>query len=108
MHAERERATLRDGGSSGGARRQEVRLGGRTTGCNTGSLGGLDGKALTVVDAAYRFYCHEPGVHVVLSGTGSSDHLKANIESLTKPPLPEPVTARLREIFGKVDCITGN
>ncbi|TAK07358.1 aldo/keto reductase [bacterium] len=67
-----------------------------------------DGKASTIVDAAYRFCRYEPGVHVVLSGTGSSDHLKANIESLTKPPLPETVTARLREIFGKVDCITGN
>ena len=67
-----------------------------------------DGKASTIVDAAYRFCRYEPGVHVVLSGTGSADHLKANIESLTKPPLPESVTARLREIFGKVDCITGN
>ena len=67
-----------------------------------------DGKASSIVDAAYRFCRHEPGVHVILSGTGSSDHLKTNIESLTKPPLPEPVTARLREIFSKVDCITGN
>jgi len=67
-----------------------------------------DGKASTIVDAAYRFCHHEPGVHVVLSGTGSSEHLKANIESLTKPPLPVPVTARLKEIFARVDCITGN
>lgn len=67
-----------------------------------------DGKASTIVDAAYRFCRYEPGVHVVLSGTGSADHLKANIESLTKPPLPEPVIRRLRDIFGKVECITGN
>lgn len=67
-----------------------------------------DGKASTIVDAAYRFCRHEPGVHVVLSGTGSADHLRANIESLTKPPLPESVTARLKEIFARVDCITGN
>lgn len=67
-----------------------------------------EGKASTIVDAAYRFCRHEPGVHVVLSGTGSADHLQANIESLTKPPMPPPVTARLKEIFGKVDCITGN
>ncbi len=67
-----------------------------------------EGKASSIVDAAYRFCRHEPGVHVVLSGTGSSDHLKANIESLTKPPLPESVTAKLKEIFAKVDCITGN
>ncbi|OGP54336.1 MAG: hypothetical protein A2X89_08855 [Deltaproteobacteria bacterium GWD2_55_8] len=67
-----------------------------------------EGSSSTIPEAAYRFCRHEPGVHVVLSGTGSPDHLKANIESLTKPPLPETVTARLREIFGKVDCITGN
>jgi len=29
-----------------------------------------DGKASSVVDGAYRFCRHEPGVHVVLSGTG--------------------------------------
>ena len=62
----------------------------------------------TIPEAAYRFCRHEPGVHVVLSGTGSPDHLKANIESLTKPPLPEPVTARLKKIFARVDCVTGN
>jgi aryl-alcohol dehydrogenase-like predicted oxidoreductase len=67
-----------------------------------------DGKASTVVDAAYRFCRYEPGVHVVLTGTGSADHLKANIESLTKPPLPAPVTARLKQIFSRVDSITGN
>jgi len=67
-----------------------------------------EGISSTIPEAAYRFCRHEPGVHVVLSGTGSPDHLKANIESLTKPPLPETVTARLREIFGKVDCVTGN
>jgi aryl-alcohol dehydrogenase-like predicted oxidoreductase len=67
-----------------------------------------EGKASTIVDAAYRYCRHEPGVHVVLSGTGSVGHLKANIESLTKPPLPAAVTARLNEVFAKVDCITGN
>ena len=67
-----------------------------------------DGKASSVVDGAYRFCRHEPGVHVVLSGTGSREHLKANIESLTKPPLPAPVVARLKEIFARVDCVTGN
>ncbi|MEK7341686.1 MAG: aldo/keto reductase [Candidatus Binatota bacterium] len=67
-----------------------------------------EGSSSTIPEAAYRFCRHEPGVHVVLSGTGSPDHLKANIESLTKPPLPAAVIARLREIFGKVDCITGN
>jgi L-galactose dehydrogenase len=67
-----------------------------------------DGKASSSVDAAYRFCRYEPGVHVVLSGTGSADHLRANIESLTKPPLPAPVIARLKKLFARVDCVTGN
>jgi L-galactose dehydrogenase len=67
-----------------------------------------EGKASSIVDAAYRFCRHEPGVNVVLTGTGSSDHLKANLQSLTKPPLPVPVIARLKKIFARVDCVTGN
>jgi L-galactose dehydrogenase len=67
-----------------------------------------EGKASTIVDAAYRYCRYEPGAHVVLSGTGSIEHLKANIDSLTKPPLPASATARLQEIFARVDCIAGN
>lgn len=67
-----------------------------------------DGKASSVVDAAYRFCRHEPGAHVVLTGTGSAEHLKQNLESLNKPPLPAPAVARLRDIFARVDGVTGN
>ncbi|TFH04297.1 MAG: aldo/keto reductase, partial [Spirochaetales bacterium] len=35
--------------------------------------------ARTLVEAAYRFVRHEPGVHVTLSGTGSEAHMMANI-----------------------------
>jgi aryl-alcohol dehydrogenase-like predicted oxidoreductase len=69
----------------------------------------LDGSvAPSAVEAAYRFCRHEPGAHVILTGTGSAEHLKQNIESINKPPLPEDVTKRLREIFKRVDCVTGN
>lgn len=67
-----------------------------------------DGKASSLIDAAYRFCRHQPGVNVVLSGTGSADHLKENLASLAKPPLPQPVTEKLAQIFAKVDCVTGN
>jgi L-galactose dehydrogenase len=67
-----------------------------------------DGKASSVVDAAYRFCRHQPGVNVVLSGTGNADHLKENLASLAKPPLPKAVTAKLKKIFAKVDSVTGN
>jgi len=56
--------------------------------------------ATGVPDAAYRFVRHEPGVDVVLFGTGDSEHLRANIASILKPPLPEADRDRIRELFG--------
>lgn len=66
------------------------------------------GTAATIPEAAYRFCRYEPGIHVVLTGTGNVDHLKANVASLLKPPLPQPDIQRLAEIFGKVDSVSGN
>jgi hypothetical protein len=37
---------------------------------------------------------------VVLFGTGDRKHLKENIESILKPPLPETDRMRLAELFG--------
>jgi aryl-alcohol dehydrogenase-like predicted oxidoreductase len=59
-----------------------------------------DGGASSVVDAAYRFVRHEPGVDVVLFGTGDPEHLRANIASILKPPLPETDRRILRKHFG--------
>jgi L-galactose dehydrogenase len=67
-----------------------------------------DGAAVSIQDAAYRFCRYEPGVDVVLTGTGNPQHLKANIESLARPPLPAPVQQRLKELFGNIDGLTGN
>jgi L-galactose dehydrogenase len=57
------------------------------------------GGASSVIDAAYRFVRHEPGVDVVLFGTGEPAHLKSNIASILKPPLPAADRARLGELF---------
>jgi hypothetical protein len=59
-----------------------------------------EGGAGSLVDAAYRFVRHEPGVDVVLFGTGNIAHLRANIASLLAPPLPEADRGRLKELFG--------
>jgi aryl-alcohol dehydrogenase-like predicted oxidoreductase len=67
-----------------------------------------DGDALTLPEAAYRFCRHEPGVDVVLTGTGNPAHLQENIASILKPPLPRPVLDRLGALFGKLDYLTGN
>lgn len=67
-----------------------------------------DGGARTIIDAAYRFCRYEPGIHVVLSGTGHHDHLKANIESFHRPPLPREDVLKLKNIFRNVDSVLGN
>jgi aryl-alcohol dehydrogenase-like predicted oxidoreductase len=44
------------------------------------------GAAKSIVEAAYRFTRHEPGSHVVLTGTGNIAHLEQNVHSLTRGP----------------------
>jgi aryl-alcohol dehydrogenase-like predicted oxidoreductase len=59
-----------------------------------------DGGASSVVDACYRYVRHEPGVDVVLFGTGNPGHLKTNIDSLLKPPLPAADHEKIGALFG--------
>ncbi len=59
-----------------------------------------DGGADTITEAAYRFVRHEPGVDVVLFGTGDAGHLHANVASLLKPALPEADRQKLTALFG--------
>jgi L-galactose dehydrogenase len=56
--------------------------------------------ASSIIDAAYRFVRHEPGVDVVLFGTGDSEHLHSNIASILTPPLPAADRDRLTALFG--------
>ena len=56
--------------------------------------------AQSIIDAAYRFARHEPGIDVVLFGTGNARHLKSNIASILSPPLPSEDLARLVSQFG--------
>lgn len=58
-------------------------------------------------EAAYRFCRHEPGLDVILTGTGNLQHLEENVHSLLAPPLPDAVTARLRAIFRRVQSASG-
>lgn len=68
----------------------------------------LEGAGDTLPDIAYRFCRDEPGLDLVLSGTGSLDHLQANTVSLEGPPLPANVTERLHALFAGVDSVSGN
>lgn len=67
-----------------------------------------EGGAESLPEAAYRFCRYEPGVHVVLSGTGKLDHLDRNAASLARPSLPEEDVERLKLMFQRVDDISGN
>ena len=71
-------------------------------------LGFLNEGTQGIVDAAYRFCRHEPGIDVVLTGTGKVEHLKENVASLNRGPLPTKMLARLEELFGQVDSVSGN
>jgi aryl-alcohol dehydrogenase-like predicted oxidoreductase len=55
--------------------------------------------ASSLTDAAYRYVRHEPGVDVVLFGTGDAAHLRTNIESILKPPLPDADRTKLGDLF---------
>ena len=67
-----------------------------------------DGGASTFAEAAYRFARHEPGCHVVLTGTGSVDHLAENVAAINGPPLPLEHQKLLQELFGHIDCVSGD
>ena len=56
----------------------------------------------SVTDAGYKFAADHPAISTVLTGTSSIDHLKANVEALENPSLPEADAQRLRDIFGEI------
>ena len=66
------------------------------------------GRSGSVVESAYRFVRHEPGCHVVLTGTGNAAHLEDNISSINSQPLPTEEGEVLRRLFGHLDHLSGN
>jgi aryl-alcohol dehydrogenase-like predicted oxidoreductase len=58
-----------------------------------------EGGASSLIDAAYRFARHEPGIDVVLFGTSSIAHLESNIASILRPPLPAADVQKLYDLF---------
>jgi aryl-alcohol dehydrogenase-like predicted oxidoreductase len=61
--------------------------------------------AADITEAAYRYVRHEPGVDIVLFGTGDAGHLRTNVASLLKPPLPEADRRKLAALFGHLTGI---
>jgi aryl-alcohol dehydrogenase-like predicted oxidoreductase len=67
-----------------------------------------EGAAASLADAAYRYCRHEPGVHVVLTGTGDVAHLEQNVRSISAGPLAPEHLARIAALFGHLDSVSGN
>lgn len=67
-----------------------------------------NGYASSIMEAAYRYCCHTPGIHVTLTGTGDLSHLDHNLRSIAMPSLPDPALSKLHNLFGQVDCVSGN
>jgi aryl-alcohol dehydrogenase-like predicted oxidoreductase len=63
------------------------------------------GGAADITEAAYRFARHEGGIDVVLFGTGDGAHLRTNVASLLKPPLPQADRDKLAALFGHLTDI---
>jgi len=64
-----------------------------------------DGGAESVIDAAYRFVRHEPGVDVVLFGTGNSEHLATNIKSILRNPLSPILVQQMSQDMGHLEGV---
>jgi len=63
--------------------------------------------SMSLMDAGYRFCRAEPGIHVVLSGTGNLQHLEQNVNSILRPPLSTSNHQRLVRLFAQVDTVSG-
>ena len=62
----------------------------------------------SVTEAAYRYCRHEPGVSVVLTGTGSVDHLAENVAAIDSPKLSGETLDALGRAFGSVKSVSGD
>jgi aryl-alcohol dehydrogenase-like predicted oxidoreductase len=63
------------------------------------------GGATSLIDAAYRSARHVSGANVVLFGTSDANHVRANVESLLRPPLPQADVEKLHELFGHLSGV---
>ncbi|MBI2858885.1 MAG: aldo/keto reductase [Chloroflexi bacterium] len=66
-----------------------------------------EGGAVNMTDAGYRFCRYAEGPHVVLSGTGSREHLRENVTSFSRPPLPAADVEKLKALFMNADAVSG-
>jgi aryl-alcohol dehydrogenase-like predicted oxidoreductase len=61
-----------------------------------------DAGIASLAELAYRYCRHQPGLTVVLTGTGDPAHLRQNVAAALAPPLPGDVVARLHAVVAGV------
>jgi len=66
-----------------------------------------EGYASSMTEAAYRFCRYVQGMHVILTGTGNTQHLLENVKSINKPALDGVAVERLMGIFADADGVSG-
>lgn len=52
---------------------------------------------ISLSELAYRYCRHQPGIDVILTGTGDPAHLRQNIGAALSPPLPDSLLADLNQ-----------
>ena len=67
-----------------------------------------ESSAQTLPEVAYRFCRHEPGVDVVLTGTGNPEHLKSQCPVDLEASPAGARAEKLEATFGNLDTLTGN
>jgi len=65
-------------------------------------LGFIEDAGESITNVAYRYCRHEPGVSVVLTGTGSPEHLSENAQAICSEPVPEELVLEINKAFGRV------
>ena len=65
------------------------------------------GYAASVMEAAYRFCNYTEEIDVTLFGTSSPEHLRANLNSFSLPPLPQEALDWIKRAFGRVISVSG-
>lgn len=65
------------------------------------------GDCETISEIAYRYCLREKGIHCVLSGTGSINHLKENLKIVEKGPLSQEVCKKIEAITYDWDHLSG-
>ena len=68
----------------------------------------MHGNIASIPEAAYRYVLEPPAVSTVLTGTANPEHLDANIEAMSRGPLPPADRDRLQALFGHLELGLGN